>query len=485
MTSLPASLTRSELQSTLSEVERELEIRRSQTQLERYAPYPKQRDFHTSGAHYRERLLKAANQVGKTYCAGAEVAMHLTGLYPEWWTGRRFKKAVHWAAASETGLLTRDGMQRILLGWPASPLGTGVIPKDTIRQAVAGRGVSDAYDYVRVAHVSGGDSILYLRSYDQGRERIQAMTLDGFWLDEEPDEDYYYECLTRTNIALGPVMLTFTPLKGMTAVVKRYLTERAPGTHVTNMTIDDAEHIDAEKRKAIIASYPAHEREARTMGVPSVGSGRVFPVTEESIRWESHAIPKHWARIVGIDFGWDHPTAAAWLAWDRDADTVYVTDCYRAKEQPVAIHAAAIKARGGWPVAWPHDGLQHDKGSGVALAEQYRKLGLDMLPERAQFEDGSNGVEAGVSLMLDMMLEGRLKVASHLGDVFEELRMYHRDNGKIVKVDEDLLSAIRYGLMMLRYAKAKETLVRHDPDDLASYARLNGFGGGDHAWLGR
>jgi hypothetical protein len=188
-----------------------------------------------------------------------------------------------------------------------------------------------------------------------------------------------------------------------------------------------------------------------------MGSGRVFPVAEAELSWQPHLVPPVWARIVGLDFGWDHPTAAVWIAWDRDADCVYVYDAYRRAQEGVIAHAAAIRAKGAWiPIAWPHDGLQHDKGSGEQLAEQYRSQGLNMLWERATFEDGSNGVEAGVSDMLERMQTGRLKVAAHLTDWFDEFRMYHRKDGKLVKERDDLLSATRYALMMLRCAKAND-----------------------------
>jgi len=97
---------------------------------------------------------------------------------------------------------------------------------------------------------------------------------------------------------------------------------------VTSMTIDDAEHYTQEQREEIIASYPAHEREARVRGIPSMGSGRVFPIPEEDITCDPFPIPSHWPQIVGIDFGWDHPTAACRLAWDRDNDVIYLTAEY-------------------------------------------------------------------------------------------------------------------------------------------------------------
>lgn len=224
--------------------------------------------------------------------------------------------------------------------------------------------------------------------------------------------------------------------------------------HVTRMTIEDAEHYTPEQVAEIIASYPAHEREARAKGIPTLGSGRVFPVSEDVIKVDAFEIPSHWVQIGGLDFGWDHPTAGVRLAWDRDADIIYVVNSYGSREQTPVFHAASLKPWGdGLPWAWPHDGLQHDKGSGEALAEQYRAQGLNMLEEKATFEEGGNGVEAGVQDMLDRMLTGRWKVFSHLEDWFSEFRLYHRKDGQIVKLNDDRLSASRYALMMKRFAE--------------------------------
>lgn len=194
------------------------------------------------------------------------------------------------------------------------------------------------------------------------------------------------------------------------------------------------------------------------MGIPTLGSGKIFPVTEESIRVEAFAIPPHWPVIGGLDFGWDHPTAAARLAWDRDSDTVYVTHVYRKSEAVPAMHAASLKPWGAeMPWAWPHDGLQHDKGSGEQLAQLFKNNGLRTLHERAQYPDGrGNSVEAGIMDMLERMETDRFKVFAHLNDWWEEFRLYHRKDGKVVKEEDDIMSATRYALMCLRFARIVE-----------------------------
>lgn len=217
---------------------------------------------------------------------------------------------------------------------------------------------------------------------------------------------------------------------------------------------DDVPHLTAEAKASLLESFPEHERDARSRGVPMLGSGAVFPIEEARIRCEPRQLPAYWPQIVGLDFGWDHPTAAVLLAWDREADVLYVTKEYRrAKEVPL-IHAGAVRAWGGWqPVAWPHDGLQHDKGSGEQLKEQYRAAKLDMLADQASHEAGGNGVEAGIFEMYERMRTDRFKVFSDCGMWFDEFRTYHRADGRIVKERDDLMAATRYAVMMRRFAR--------------------------------
>lgn len=226
--------------------------------------------------------------------------------------------------------------------------------------------------------------------------------------------------------------------------------------HVTFMTIDDAEHYSPERRAEIVAAYPAHEREARARGIPVLGSGRIFPIEEERIVVAPFAIPKHWPQLNGVDFGWDHPFAAVNIAWDRDADCIYLCKEYREREATPHTHAASIKPWGEWiPCAWPADGMAHEKGSGKSLEPQYRAQGLNMLHEHATFSDGGVSVEAGVTEMLERMQTSRWKVFSTCGLWVGEFRLYHREDGKIVKLQDDLISASRYALMMLRHAITK------------------------------
>src|ERR1019366_1724 len=104
-------------------------------------------------------------------------------------------------------------------------------------------------------------------------------------------------------------------------------------------------------------------------------------------------------------------------------------------------------------VAWPQDGTAREHGSGATLASTYRAQGLLMLPSHATFPEGGYSTEAGYQEMSDRITTGRLKVAAHLSDFFEEFRNLHRDkNGAIEKINDDILSACRTAIIMRRYA---------------------------------
>lgn len=462
-------------------VERQLAQGIAYEKLKEYRPYRKQSEFHAAGTWARERLLRAGNQNGKSFCIGAEAAFHLTGLYPgpceqfpDGWQGRRWNRPVVVWASSETGESTRDNPQRVLLGLPGEE-GTGAIPKRCLGgDGLYGMasGTADLYDFIRVKHYDAngrhdGWSMLRFKYYAQGRRKWQGPPVDFVWFDEEPPEDIYDEGLARTIATGGMAAMSFTPLLGMSKVVMRFIPNCGPDRSDTNMTIEDAEHIPPAQRARIIASFPAHEREARARGIPVLGSGRIFPVPEDLIKVAAFKIPHHWPRICALDFGYDHPFAAVWLAFDPDNDVTYVTDCYRISEATPAVHVDAVKPRCGgetaWmPVAWPHDGHQHEKGSGIVLQRQYRDRGLNMLAQHAQHapEDTPDetkairqSVEAGVLAMLDDMNAGRFKVFSHLDDWFAEFRVYHRKDGKIVALYDDLISATRYGYMSKGFAE--------------------------------
>ena len=457
------------------DIARELRQRERYNRIDSYDPYPYQKMFHDTGSQANQRLLMAANRIGKSYCGSAELSYHLTGLYPKWWAGRRFRQPIVAWAGGVSNETTRDIVQFELLGSPDDPdaFGSGTIPKHLIIKTERKPGIPNAKSVALIKHVSGGNSSLFFKAYEMGVEKWQGRSVDCIWLDEEPSRAIYSQAVTRTLDRKGMVYMTFTPESGMTETVASFVNNLKPGQSLNNATWDDATedvrsvlnndrgHLNEAVMEQIMSSYAPHEREMRRYGRPAIGSGLVFPVPEEKLIIDPITIEKHWPRICGIDFGFDHPTACVWVAWDRDEDVIYVYDCYRQAKAPPAVHAQNIRNRPSFiPVAWPHDGHRRDSMGNPGLAEQYRNLGCNMLafhfenPPALGEKKGGNSIEVGIMDLLQRMEDGKFKVFSTLSEWWMEFRMYHRKEGKIVPLHDDLMSATRYAAMSMRFAVA-------------------------------
>lgn len=421
----------------------------------RRALYPKHVHFFEMGATHSERIFMAGNRVGKTVSAGTEISYHLTGRYPNWWTGRRFTKPVRALASGDTHETTRDIIQLKLVGSTSDKpenYGTGLIPGDAISGIVTRTHVKGAIERVMVKHSSGGESELWLRSYEQGREIFQGFELDIFWADEECPEDVYEEGQVRLMTRDGISMLTFTPLNGLTTLVQT-LTAPDPDKKVIGRAVvqcgwDDVPHLSAEAKAKLLSRLMPHQRDARTKGIPALGSGAIYPVPESDIVVTDFALPDFWPRAYGMDVGWNR-TAVAWGAIDRDSDIVYLySGHYRGQAEP-SIHAAAVKARGDWiPGAIDPASRGRSQKDGEQLLQSYQDLGLDLTA-------ADNGVESGLYDVWERMSSGRLKVFESMGDWLDEYRIYRRDDkGHIVKQNDHLMDATRYliktGLDMAR-----------------------------------
>lgn len=216
----------------------EKERRKSRRKIDGYYPdigplrrelYPKHTAFFRAGLAHRERLFMAGNRCGKTVAGAYETAVHLTGEYPEWWEGKRFSGPVNWWAAGKTNEAVRDIVQHELFGdvtydgGVRAFSGTGMIPGERVGKTSWKSGVNDLADIVNIHHVSGDVSRLGLKSYAQGRGAFEGTAQDGIWIDEEPDIGCYTEILMRTMTTNGIVMITFTPLEGLSDVVMSFL----------------------------------------------------------------------------------------------------------------------------------------------------------------------------------------------------------------------------------------------------------------------
>lgn len=429
--------------------------------------YAWQHRFIEATSVYSQCLLMAANRVGKTYTGCYIDAVHATGRYPDDWKGHRFTTPPLIWVLGYSGEKCRDILQSAIVGaYSNGQCEGGLIPKEAILDAVGGA-VARMASQVSVEWTGPdgekGVSIIQFKSYSQGQHALMGDGIDWYHIDEEPkDETIWPQVLTRTatgdNGNGGRGILTFTPENGRTQLVKQFMDEIGPGQYMQRATWDDAPHLSESIKESLLSAFPAHQRDMRSKGEPLMGAGLIYDFVEADIVVSPFPIPYYWFVIDGMDFGWDHPQSQVQLVWDRDADIFYIVNAWKAsKVQPHEAYHIVSPWAEGVPTAWPHDGLQTEKGSAKQQKSYYSEAGFVMLPEHATWEDGGNGVWAGIMEINNLLKTGRLKVFANLHPLLEEMRQYHTRtdaHGKIhiVKTGDDLVDALRYAYMMRRFA---------------------------------
>lgn len=411
-------------------------------------------------------MLMAANRVGKTMTGLTIDAAHLLGEYPEGWEGHKFDFPPMCWLLGYSMEKTRDLLQGVLFGVYANGVWSGgLVPADRIVGYLSASGTTGAMRQVTVRHSSGGTSTVQFWSYSQGQHAIMGDTVDWYHIDEEPrDKAIFPQVLTRTATGDrgrgGRGILTFTPENGRTELVVQFMDAANEGQYLQRATWDDAPHLTEQTKRTLLAMYPEWQRAMRTRGEPLLGSGLIFDMADSVFSCQAFPIPDHWFLINGMDYGWDHPQAHIQLAWDKDSDCIYVTNAWKKSNTLPEVAWVAVK---GWAqgviTAWPHDGHQHDKGSGKALSVTYKEAGWKMCQDMATWPEGNNSVEKGLIEFYSRMEAGTFKVFSHLAPWFEEKMNYHRkEDGSIAKVNDDILSATRYAYMMRRFAVQKGSI---------------------------
>lgn len=444
-----------------------------------YKPYKPQMDFHNSKA--LERIMSGANQSGKTFAGAMEVAIHLTGMYPDWWKGHRLKPRYNpasdnyelnvWVIGTDNRTV-RDSLMTKIIGTVNNDFKEGVVHPSYIdkesRQMT--NGTTGLVDNIEVRHASGINAKVFFRSYEQGRKNLQSATIDIVYCDEEPPEEVLGELKARLTATGGLMFMAFTPLSGMTKLVQTFWNSTDPDMFLVCMSIFESGHMDEAKLKSVekrYASLSLSERNSRMYGIPSMGSGAIYPVEDSELVGEPpEDIPSNWRFLNAMDFGrGEHPNAIVFTVLDPATDILYLYDCERTIGNSVKENARLIKARGVWiPTAFPHD-LLKDTGvggnsklgnktsEGHRYKDWYIDEGVSMTHEHARTVEKSARVEVGITEVRRRMVEGKLKVSAKCSKWFEEKAIYrYAPDNKPIKKDDDLMDATRYACIMLRYA---------------------------------
>lgn len=442
--------------------------------------YKKHLEFFKAGATHMIRLFMAANRVGKTWAAGVEVTYHLTGDYPDWWEGHRFSGPSNWWIVSHSSSTSQQIIQNLLLG-PVGDFGSGLIPKHQLDFSTLTAATKSGTHITswRVHHVSGGYSTVELKSAESGVKAFEG-TERSIWIDEECPQPVYAECLTRTATGNNILLMTFTPLKGLTDVVLSFLNdndiyaegETGTGKYVVRCGWDDVPHIGEREKAALSEEFKKtpHLFEAKTKGIPSLGDGAVFPYAESTYHIDPFEIPKHWPKAYGMDTG--RNTAAVFFAHDRDSNIIYIYgEYFNGSEMAVpSTHAASIKARGAWlRGAIDPAGRGRSATDGQNVVRMLQENGLNLI-------NADKSVEAGLETLCELLNQGRLKIFKTCTQLITEIRLYRREKGQIVKKNDHLVDSMRYGIFN------RDKILRTEAEANAPTVDMNRFSQQHNPW---
>lgn len=435
-------------------------------------------EFMKAGATHRFRVFCGGNRSGKSFTMAAELAYHITGDYPEWWEGKRIKKLTTVWVVAESGALFRDSLQKLLFGEPGEDVGTGLLPLAEKNNGVgiirysAMQGTPGAIGTALCRHKKGHNVSIVIKTNEMSREQFQAAKVGIVAFDEEPREEIYTECLMRLMGAgkePGILMMAFTPLKGLSNVVLKFLPngqfpERGspiddPEKYICRVEWADVPHLSEQDKNEILKNIPPNERDPRSKGVPSLGSGRIYPIDDEFVFVKPFQIPDYWPRAFGLDFAsYAGYTAAVWIAQDPMSKTKYVYAEYKRRHVSDEVHVMSIQARGKWiqGVADPSGGGRRDNGD--LRLDFYRKLGLNLVP-------GENAFLTGIAKTLNEFESGKTKIFDNLLELKKEIATYRfdsKDPNVAARNQEDhVLDALRYLLSKFEWvAKSIEDVFR-------------------------
>jgi hypothetical protein len=450
-----------------------------------YKPSPVFQKFHELTNHARIILLLAANRIGKTYSCLATVAQHATLTYAKSWNGYRYtkKNLTIWvgcitaseAEDLETKLFDGDGDDLPFIHPSLVVYRNKTKKRFKVKNSLGG-----------VTHIS--IKTYNLKNKGDAVSTWKAKKVDFIMLDEQPPMEVMNECVMRimdtgkndrgmiviaaTCLTYTPFVLSFTekivPVEKINVHGVRFMDKKqvkvAPSEIINERVYlsagwDDAPHLSEETKRMASANLSPEQLEARRTGMPSIGSGMVYPILEELITCDPFPIPEHFYRVAGIDFGWTDPTAVVFAAIDKDKNIVYLFEEYSQNEKTPQQHVYQMSqmrlARiiSEIPVVYDPAGLNSSQKDGESLVKLYQKCGLKMYK-------ANNSREAGVQTVLQRMQNGELKIFKTCHKLLSEMRTYARDENDVIKDGNDhLLDAMRYVVMSgLKIARPQTSL---------------------------
>lgn len=473
-----------------------------------FTPFDYQRRFMAAGQEFEIRYLRAGNRVGKTYGAAAEFAYHLTGLYPDWWKGRRIEDGGHvfWCIGITLDSVSKV-IQKELIGTAdcrvTELVGTGALPRDCIMLDNGWQPDGARLKQCMIRHTSGKLNTLMFYGAEN-HSILMGQKVAGIWMDEEPYRslELYSQCKTRLQNSIAPgvngiLMITATPEMGNTPLNELFDQDETGLLYLQQASLDDNPNYTTEQIDKIMATLPEWQREMRRHGMPVLGNGAVFQFADSLVMTDEITPQPNWDVIAAVDWGKVvDPTVITIGFRDPVTDTYYIYDEIVLDEDeesrsPVGVARYLLNSQ--WravPVVVPHDsGLDSD--SNTSNGKLLRRLGVNVLPEPFRnptdtqlnvihpVTSGKNVrlIDTGLTEMRYLAGEGRLKVHQRCANWFKEKRGYfYRYNSNTKKMGyagaDHSIDASRYAIMSLMGNRGYQfgSLNYDNPNELKSYS---------------
>ena len=441
-------------------------------QLKYFRPFKHQLKFFLTGNSERRGIL-AANRIGKTVSTCYETAMHLTGLYPDWWNGYRFDKAITCMVAGEGWSQVALVLQNELLGTQdvkiSENIGTGAIPRDRIITDTMRNDGANCIG-VEIKHVSGGKSYLLFANYTQEVRQLQGFKLNLAVFDEQPPDDFFSEMVTRTATTQGKVLCSFTPLKGLNGLVSKFW-NKEEGYEFIRVSWDDVPEYDPwgqpfllnETRRQLERDYLPHERDARIAGKPVMGKGAVFQIrqwpTYKTGEFNFSEMP-HIHRIIALDLGLvNDKTVISLMYWEPYEKTAFLHKqiVVQGIEEAIPTQYVNHLLRPevfGTPIVLPPDASTQGRYtmSSSSIRELFENYELNVYEKAIMNPPDSEGRVTnhkayGINQMRQMLEVGSLMINENCTNFLNEAQNYFVDEKGRFSDPDDCIDSARYALL--------------------------------------
>jgi len=150
-------------------------------------------------------------------------------------------------------------------------------------------------------------------------------------------------------------------------------------------------------------------------------------------------VPASWRKIIGVDFGYNNPTAAVWIAINPDGVMYVYREYYRRQKLPEESGLAIKKLSEGERI----DAVYCDPSDPAAI-EKYCRLGLPAEP-------ANNAVKEGIETVITLFKANRLFVFQGLVNLLDEIENY-RWQEKQEKLRDEPVKEYDHAVDAMRYA---------------------------------